>query len=76
MRGLQLVDLNRDGAPDIASYLQPSAAEQDPRAPFYLNDGHGNFTQLPPGDGTDAGDWYVFADVDGDGGHDIVYTDD
>src|SRR3954462_11074500 len=46
----------------------------DPPPPFYLNDGHGNFTPLPPGDNVDAGETYVFGDVDGDGGHDVIYS--
>jgi len=74
---LQLVDLNRDGAPDIATSVLPqNPPPYDPPPPFYLNDGHGSFTPLPPGDNADAGESYVFADVDGDGGHDIVYTKD
>ena len=75
--GLQLVDLNRDGAPDIATQVLPeNPPPYDPPPPFYLNDGHGSFTPLPPGDHADPGEQYVFADLDGDGGHDIVYTMD
>jgi hypothetical protein len=74
---LELVDLNRDGAPDIGTELLPQNPPPfDPPSPFYLNDGHGSFTPLPPGDGADVGEQFVFADVDGDGGHDIVYCKD
>jgi hypothetical protein len=74
---VQLVDLNRDGAQDIATSVLPQhPPPYDPPPPFYLNDGHGNFTPLPAGDDADAGESYVFADVDGDGGHDIVYNKD
>lgn len=74
---IQLVDLNRDGAPDIATSVLPeNPPPYDPPPPFYLNDGHGSFTPLPPGDNTDAGEQYVVMDIDGDGGHDIVYTKD
>lgn len=74
---IQLVDLNRDGAPDIATSVLPeNPPPYDPPPPFYLNDGHGSFTPLPPGDNADAGEQYVFVDIDGDGGHDIVYTKD
>jgi hypothetical protein len=34
------------------------------------------FTPLPPGDSADVGEQFVFADIDGDGGHDIVYSKD
>ena len=74
---LKLVDLNRDGAPDIGTQLLPQNPPPfDPPSPFYLNDGHGVFTPLPPGDGADVGEQFVFADIDGDGGHDIVYSKD
>jgi hypothetical protein len=74
---LEVVDLNRDGAPDIATELLPQNPPPfDPPSPFYLNDGHGSFTPLPPGDNADVGEQFVFADVDGDGGHDIVYCKD
>jgi hypothetical protein len=77
MTVLRLVDLNRDGAPDIATSVLPqNPPPYDPPPPFYLNDGHGSFTPLPAGDNADAGESYVFADADGDGGHDIVYTKD
>jgi hypothetical protein len=77
MTVLQLVDLNRDGQPDIATSVLPeNPPPYDPPPPFYLNDGHGNFTPLPGGDNADAGESYVFADLDGDGGHDIIYTKD
>lgn len=74
---LTLVDLNRDGAPDIGTHLLPESPPPfDPPSPFYLNDGHGAFTPLPSGDGADVGEQFVFADIDGDGGHDIVYSKD
>jgi FG-GAP-like repeat len=77
MTVLQLVDLNRDGEPDIATSVLPqNPPPYDPPPPFFLNDGHGHFTPLPPGDGADTGESYVFADIDGDGGHDIVFTKD
>ncbi len=47
MPGVKLIDLNRDGALDIATQLLPHA---------------------------NVGEEYTFADIDGDGGHDIVYT--
>jgi hypothetical protein len=75
--GLKLIDVNRDGAADIATQLLPqNPPPYDPPPPFYLNNGHGSFTPLPPGDNADAGEEYVFANLDGDGGHDIVYTKD
>ncbi len=75
MPGLKLIDLNRDGALDIATQLLPLHPPPfDPPPPFYLNDGHGYFTPLPPGDNANVGEEYTFADIDGDGGHDIVYT--
>lgn len=73
--GLKLVDLNRDGLLDIATQLLPiNPPPFDPPPPFYLNDGHGGFTPLPAGDNADVGEEYAFVDLDGDGGHDIVYT--
>ena len=73
--GLKLVDLNRDGLLDIATLLLPIHPPPfDPPPPFYLNNGHGVFTPLPPGDNADVGEEYAFIDLDGDGGHDIVYT--
>jgi hypothetical protein len=75
MPGLKLIDLNRDGALDIATQLLPIHPPPfDPPPPFYLNDGHGHFAPLPPGDNANVGEEYTFADIDGDGGHDIVYT--
>ena len=75
MPGLKLVDLNHDGALDIATQLLPIHPPPfDPPPPFYLNDGHGVFTPLPPGDNANAGEQYTFMDIDGDGGIDIVYT--
>ena len=74
---MQLVDLNRDGFPDIATAVLPKNPPPfDPPPPFYLNDGHGSFTPLPAGDNTDTGETYTFMDIDGDGGHDIVYSKD
>ena len=74
---IQLVDLNRDGAPDIATSVLPeNPPPYDPPPPFYLNNGHGFFVPLPAGDNADAGEQFVFMDIDGDGGHDIVYTKD
>jgi hypothetical protein len=74
IKAIHLIDLNGDGALDIATAVVPSAPPWDEPPPFYLNDGHGNFTALPPGLGAGAGDVYNFIDAFGNSERDIVYT--
>ena len=71
---IYIVDLNHDGAPDIATRLVPNAPPWDEPPPFYLNDGHGYFAALPAGLGLGAGDGYSFIDATGNGDRDIVFT--
>jgi FG-GAP-like repeat len=74
IKEIRLVDLNRDGAPDIATAVVPKGPPWDEPPPFYLNDGHGYFTALPAGLGLGAGDTYSFIDATGQSERDIVYT--
>ena len=59
---------------DQTSSVFDGAPPWDEPPPFYLNDGHGNFTALPPGLGAGAGDVYNFIDAFGNSERDIVYT--
>jgi hypothetical protein len=74
IKEIQLVDLNNDGAPDIATAVVPNAPPWDEPPPFYLNDRRGYFSALPAGLGLGAGDTYNFIDATGQGERDIVYT--
>jgi FG-GAP-like repeat len=68
---LEFRDLNGDGYLDLASRCVEGTSRS---APFYLNDGNGVFTPLPPGFGNITNNLYVFLDADGDGGRDIFNT--
>jgi hypothetical protein len=74
IKEIVLVDLNKDGAPDIATALVPKGPPWDEPPPFYLNDGRGYFTALPLGLNLGAGDTYSFIDATGQGGRDILFT--
>lgn len=66
---LELVDIDGDGNPDLATRLAEGNGESPP---FYLNDGNGVFTALPPGFGNIFQNLYVMLDIDGDGGRDFL----
>jgi hypothetical protein len=74
VKAIRLIDLNGDGALDIATAVVPNGPPWDEPPPFYLNDGHGNFTALPAGLNAGAGDVYNFIDTAGNGARDIVFT--
>ena len=74
IKAIQLIDLNGDGALDIATAVVPNGPPYDEPPPFYLNDGHGNFTALPLGLDTRAGDTYNFIDASGQRERDIIFT--
>jgi hypothetical protein len=68
---LEFRDLNGDGYLDLASRF----VEGTSNSPlFFLNDGNGVFTPLPPGFGNIPNNLYLFLDADGDGGRDIFTT--
>lgn len=69
--GLELVDINRDGAPDIVQ----RTGDLDPPDPhIFINDRRGNFT--PAAFALEDLGWiyYDLIDIHGDGGHDIVVS--
>jgi hypothetical protein len=74
IKSIRLIDLNGDGALDMATAVVPSSPPWDEPPPFYLNDGRGNFTPLPPGLNTGAGDAYNFIDASAHGESDLVFT--
>lgn len=67
---IRLVDLNGDGNLDIATGLETGA---DHTSPYFLNDGTGHFTALPPNLGFGPDDTYTLADMGGYRGVDMVY---
>jgi len=73
---LELHDVDRNGASDLFSILLPYGPPWDIPPPFFLNDGAGGFAALPDGLGTDTGNTATIADLDGDGGNDVVFSKD
>ena len=73
---LEVHDLDRNGAADLFTLLLPSGPPWDIPPPFFLNDGAGRFTALLDGLGTDTGNTATVADLDGDGGNDVVFSKD
>jgi FG-GAP-like repeat len=73
---IDLVDLNGDGAPEIATAVAPLIPTLDDPPPFYLNDGHGHFARLPQELGLSPGNTYSFIDSTGQGERDIVFSKD
>jgi hypothetical protein len=71
-RTLELRDMDRDG--DLDLIAKPYDADH-PEPLIFLNDGNGYFTWQPLAFGMRGGDnSFVFIDLDGDGGHDILLT--
>ena len=69
IHGLELRDLDRDGDQDLLAWPWD---DQDPDPMLFLNDGHGHFSLKAH----DFGCPYLydtFLDLDGDGGHDILF---
>lgn len=73
---LEVHDVDRNGAADLFTLLLPYGPPWDIPPPFFLNDGAGRFTALPEGLGTDTGNTATVADLDGDGGNDVVFSKD
>jgi len=70
IRGMQLLDLDRDKDLDLIVRLE---YPQDPDPLLYLNDGTGTFSRQPLRFGLPYL-YYDFLDLDGDGGRDLVYA--
>jgi hypothetical protein len=70
IRGMQLLDLDGDQDLDLIVRLEYSP-EPDPL--LFLNDGSGYFSHQPLDFGLPYL-YYDFLDLDGDGGHDLVYA--
>jgi FG-GAP-like repeat len=76
IKWIQIIDLNHDGAPDLATAVAPNVPSSNESPPVYLNDGHGHFAPLPHGLGFDVGNTYNFIDATGNGAHDVVFSTD
>lgn len=76
IKWIQIIDLNHDGAPDLATAVAPNLPSSNESPPFYLNDGQGHFTRLPHRLGFEVGNNYNFIDATGNGAHDIVLSTD
>jgi hypothetical protein len=74
IKSIRLIDLNGDGALDLATAVVPNSPPWDEPPPFYLNDGRGNFIPLPPCLNAGAGDLYSFIDASAHGESDLVFT--
>lgn len=70
IRSLELRDLDRDGDLDL---LARPWDDQNPDPVLFLNDGSGHFSQESL-DFRLTYLYYTFLDIDGDGGHDIVFA--
>jgi hypothetical protein len=71
-RTLELWDMDRDGHLDIMAKTYDA---DHPKPLLLLNDGNGTFTWQPFEFSMGRGDlYYVFIDLEGDGGHDILLT--
>lgn len=71
-RTLELRDMDRDGDLDVIA--KPYDADH-PEPLIFLNDGNGYFTWQPLAFSMRGGDnSFVFVDLEGDGGHDILLT--
>ena len=66
---LQLMDMDRDQDMDV---IARPWDDQDPDPLLFLNDGRGHFSQHPLDFGLPYL-YYTFLDLDGDGGHDLVF---
>jgi hypothetical protein len=71
-RTLELRDMDRDGDLDMIAKTYDA---DHPEPLIFLNDGSGYFTWQPLAFGMRGGDnSFVFIDLEGDGGHDILLT--
>ena len=67
---LEWMDMDHDGDADLVARTWSDA---DPNPLLFLNDGTGHFNQVLPSFGLGSL-YYTFADLEGDGGHDLVYA--
>jgi predicted amidohydrolase YtcJ len=70
IRALLLRDLDRDGDSDLLA--KPWDESPDPL--LFLDDGNGVFSRQPFDFGLGWSLYYAFLDLDGDGGHDLVFA--
>lgn len=71
-RTIELMDMDRDGDMDVIAKTYDS---DHPEPLIFLNDGNGYYTWQPLAFNMRSGDlYYVFVDLEGDGGRDILLT--
>jgi hypothetical protein len=76
IKWVRLIDLNGDGRLDIAASVQPRGAPWTTSSPYFLNDGTGHFTSLPPALVPGPFDTYTIGELGGGRGLDIAYGGD